>query len=845
VAEASAGGTVTLLFTDIEGSTRLARELGDRWADVLARHHQIVGDAVYGNGGSVELTEGDAFFAIFPTASQGVRAAVDAQRGLQAEPWREEPVRVRMGLHTGEVRRAATGLVGLEVHRAARVAAGAHGGQVLLSQATHDELDGDHRAEDLGLHRLKDFPEPERLFHLVVDGRTADCFPAPKTLPVRPTNVPVLETPLVGRVQELRELHERLADGTRLLTLTGLGGAGKTRLAIAAAEALLEAFPGGAWFVALADVTEAERMLAAIADALRLPDDPAQSVLDVLAGRLQAERTLLVLDNLEQLRDVAAAVLDELLTAAGSVKVLATSQAPLRVAREYVMPLRPLLVEESRQLFVEVAERRRGGLDPIASAETIDQICRRLEGLPLAIELAAARTAALSPAELLDRLSRSFELLRVRDRDRPERHRSLRAAIGWSFELLSPEHQRLCADLALFVTPFSVSDAERLCQADVLDGLEELLELAFLRRVDTGSGETRFTMAQALREFAQEQLTAGGRLQEARRRHARWVLSLVKDAVAEAARGILFASERIPRRLDDVYAALAWAREHEPDLHLELVATVPDALVWFPQGSVLEQELAAAIERDPPPGPHLAGALLALGGVTYLGGDSSGAIELYRRASAMWDELGQPEGKVDALISLVYPSLNVDPASARRYAEEALALARELDDQPRIDRSAAGLGQVYVALGEVELAEPLIGEALRSTRDPGAAFGLRHLWADCALIAGDGREAVARYAAAVRAVPALEQSYAVAVELQGLAMGLACAGAHQDALEVDRIASALADQFNVHHRTPFWERLREQHIGGARAAAPDYVPSHPLDDLGAAREWALSLASRY
>jgi class 3 adenylate cyclase len=391
VSIARGGGTATLLFTDIEGSTLLARRLGDGWAETVARHHAILRNAIETNQGFVDGIEGDAFFAIFDSARAGVAAAIDAQRALQSEPWPGPPVKVRMGLHTGEIRRVATGFVGLDIHRAARVAAGAHGGQVLLTQTTLNLLGDEHRTEDLGLHRLKDFPEPERLFHLVIDGRLSDQFPQPKTLPVRPTNVPVIETPLVGRDAELHELHERLADGTRLLTLTGPGGSGKTRLAIAAAEDLLDVFPGGTWLVPLSDVEDASRILAVVADKLRIPESGERSVLETLGERLRAQATMLVLDNLEHLRD-ASGIIHELMAAGPSLKVLATSQAPLRLSSEYVLPLQPLSTEDGYELFVEIAAQRRRDLDLKRSSAAIGTICEHLDGLPLAIELAAART---------------------------------------------------------------------------------------------------------------------------------------------------------------------------------------------------------------------------------------------------------------------------------------------------------------------------------------------------------------------------------------------------------------------------------------------------------------------
>jgi predicted ATPase/class 3 adenylate cyclase len=844
VSDARGGGTVTLLFTDIEGSTLLAREVGDRWAELVARHHAILRSAIESNEGFVDGVEGDAFFAIFDSARGGVAAAIDAQRALRSEPWPGPAVKVRMGLHTGEIRRVATGFVGLDIHRAARVAASAHGGQVLLTRTTLELLGRAQRTEDLGLHRLKDFPEPERLFHLVIDGQTSERFPPPKTLRVRPTNVPVIETPLVGRRAELSEVHERLGDGTRLLTLTGPGGSGKTRLAIAAAEELLEMFPGGTWLVPLSDVDDADRILAVVADKLRLPESGEQSVLDTLSERLRAEPTMLVLDNLEHLRH-ASPIVHELLAAAPALKVLATSQAPLRVSGEYVLPLPPLPPDDGRELFLETAIQRRRGLDPERSAQAIDMICDRLDGLPLAIELAAARTVALSPEELLDRLVGSMELLRVREPDRPERLRSLRATLDWSFSLLASEDRELCSDLTVFATPFTVSDAEAIGQGDVLESLEQLLDFSFLRRVEAGGGETRFTMAQTVREFARERLAQSGRLDATERRHALWALALAEDGASDAATQPVAAFEGVLARLDDVYVALAWARAQDSDLHLQLSGAISDALIWVPPGSELDAELTIAVSGDPPPSPALGRALSALGVLKQLSGESRAAIVILERAAALWDGLGDIPRTIDALTSLVYPAIEIDPATAWSSAERAIELARELGDQAIIDQGIAALAQVAVATGDVEQAESLAGGALDSTDDLAAAIGLRHVWADCALIGGDPLEAAARYAVAIRSLPAVDQSPSVTVELEGLAMSLARAGRPEDALEVDRIAEAHGEHYHRGHRTPWWEALREQNLGLARAAAPAYAAAHPIDDLAAAREWALGLIDEH
>ena len=343
-------GTIALLFTDVESSTRLAREAGAAWADLLAAHHAILRNAIERHGGYVDGTEGDAFFATFADSRAAVEAAVDAQRGLAAAGW---PGRVRMGVHTGFVERRELGYVSIEVHRAARVGAAAHGGQVLVTAATRALLGEDADVEDLGEHRLKDFPRPERLFHVVYDGHRAADFGPVRTAEARPTNLPEDLAPLIGRDDELARLQALLSNGTRLVTLAGAGGAGKTRLALAVARRLLDDLPGGAFLVALSPVSDPAQVLPAVARALELGDAEGE-LAPRIAQRLGDRRALLVLDNFEQILDAAPAVAG-LLEHSARLRVLVTSQAPLHVRGETVVTLDALEPEAAAALFVERA----------------------------------------------------------------------------------------------------------------------------------------------------------------------------------------------------------------------------------------------------------------------------------------------------------------------------------------------------------------------------------------------------------------------------------------------------------------------------------------------------------
>ncbi|TML68120.1 MAG: hypothetical protein E6G14_10575 [Actinobacteria bacterium] len=468
-------GTVTFLFTDIEASTRLLQELGDRYADVLAEHHRVLRD-VWARHHGVEVdTAGDAFFVAFARASDAVAAADAAQRALA-----DGPVRVRMGLHTGEPLPEVEDYVGIDVHRAARIAAAGHGGQVLLSQATADLAGVDVR--DLGLHRLKDLSAPERLFQL-----GTESFPSLQTL--HQTNLPVPATPFLGREREIEEVAQLLGRrDVRLVTLTGPGGSGKTRLALQAVAAAADDFDRGVWWVPLASLADPTLVETAAAQALGSKDTLAATVGD--------KRLLLLLDNFEHLLD-AAAGLAETIASCPDLTVLVTSREPLHVAGEWEVAVEPLREQEAVDLFRQRAVAVHSDFE--ANGE-VGEICRRLDCLPLAIELAAARVKALSLPALLERLEQRLPLLAGGSRSAPERQRTLRATIAWSHDLLTPSEQDLFARLAVFAGGCTLEAAEEACGAD-LDGIASLVDKSLVRR----SGE-RYWMLETIREFAAERL---------------------------------------------------------------------------------------------------------------------------------------------------------------------------------------------------------------------------------------------------------------------------------------------------------------------------------------------------
>ena len=543
-------GTVTFLFSDIEGSTRLLRELGDEYATVRSEHSEIIRVAIARHDGVEIGTEGDSFFVTFRTARDAVLAAIDAQRGLAEHRWRPgSPVRVRMGIHTGEGRLSGNDYVGMDVHRAARIAAAAHGGQVIISAATealveHQLPDG-VRVRDLGEHRLKDIVNPERLYDLVIGGLAAD-FPPPRSLEARPNNLPLQLTSFVGREDQLTEIKQ-LLQNARLVTLTGAGGTGKTRLALQAAADTLSDYRDGTFFVDLSAVVDPALVPAAIAQAIGIAEIPGKPILEALKGDLRTKQILLVLDNFEQVVDAAAAV-EELLTGCPDVKALITSRVVLTLRGEHEYPVPPLVppdlnrlpeVEKLGQIeAVRLFAERAQAVEPRfrltqENAVAVAELTVRLDALPLAIELAASRSKVLSPEQMLPLLAQSLSLLSSRSRSLPERQRTLRGAIGWSYDLLAESEQRVFAQLAVFSGGWTLQAAQAVTNAgSALEVLEHLTSLAdkSLVRVAHSNGDSRFSMLETIREFGWDRLQADGSLDETRRRHGTYFVEKALEA---------------------------------------------------------------------------------------------------------------------------------------------------------------------------------------------------------------------------------------------------------------------------------------------------------------------------
>ena len=654
-------GTVTLLFTDVEGSTRLLQEVGrERYANALDLHARLLRQAFEEHDGYEVDCEGDSFFVAFPRAENAVAAAVKVQQALEDSEWPGTgPLRVRMGIHTGEPMTVPPKYVGIDVHRAARIMAAGHGGQVLLSQATRDLLDERFELRDLGEHRLKDLSEPQRLFQL-----GARDFPALKTL--FRSSLPVQPNALIGRERELVDVKQLVRDGARLITLTGPGGTGKTRLALQLAAELADEFPDGAHFVALAPIRNAHLVVPAIAETLGVQEQAGEPLLQRLSEHLRERRALLLLDNFEHVVDAAPKVAT-LLTAASRVTVLATSRSPLRLSAEQTYPVPPLtvpdltratpvseLVEtEAVSLFLERARATRPGRElSTEDATAIAAVCVRLDGLPLAIELAAARTRVLSPQALLSRLDERLKLLTGGARDVDERQRTLRATIDWSFELLTPPEQDLFARLAVFVGGCRVEGAEAVSDPasvpDAFESLDSLVENNLVRQRDDPDGEPRFWMLQTIREYALEALRDGGASEEVQRRYAHHLLA-VAERVELASRtqewSALF--EQLDADGANLRATVEWAlTQQEVDLALRLATALWG--YWVARGQISEGKrwLEKSLSRANVPPPR---ALVGLCVLRHMSGDDSSDVlgdawNALRACDEASDDFGATQG---------------------------------------------------------------------------------------------------------------------------------------------------------------------------------------------------------
>jgi predicted ATPase/class 3 adenylate cyclase len=720
-------GIVTFLFTDIEGSTRLLQKVGDGYRRILEEHAGIIRAAVSAHDGMVVSTEGDSFFAVFTSPAAAVGAAADFQRNLTTHKFPEGvEVRVRAGIHTGEGAIGGDNYVGLDVHRAARIAAAGHGGQVLISNPTAvlvtDHLPEGVSLRSLGEHRLKDLARTETLFQLVITGLRSD-FPAVRTLTAVPNNLPVQLTSFVGR-SELAALVETVSEA-RLVTLTGPGGTGKTRLSIQAAAEVTGHFADGVWFVPLAAITDPDLITSAVGAALGM--QPSSEAPDVRLGEyLRTKELLLVLDNFEQLLDASPRVATWL-QEAPRLKILVTSRGPLHLSGEREFPVPPLTLPapndllvpevlmrfESVALFVDraTAVRTDFKLDT-RNAALVADIVARLEGLPLAIELAAARIRLLSLEAIRDRLGSRLDLLTGGARDLPERQRTLRGTIEWSYELLDERHRTLFERLAVFVGGFALEQAEAVCgpglEIDVLDGLGTLADQSLLRPVPSGA-ESRFVMLETIREYALERLAAGREEAGIRLRHARAYLALAERAQPEYTRRDTRAwLDRSEDDHDNFRAAISWAiSAGEADIAQRLTGAL--WRFWQMRGYLKEgrERVEAALAVPGGSDSSLALAHEAAGGLAYWQAEMIESADHYEKAFELAKKTGDPALIAEAIYNLgAAIAFRSGVQSGLELLDEGLALAEQVGDPELIGRIHWMKGTVYYITEQPQLEHP-------------------------------------------------------------------------------------------------------------------------------------------
>jgi predicted ATPase/class 3 adenylate cyclase len=736
-------GTVTFLFTDIEDSTRLWQRFPNLMPTSYALHDAILRGAIEASSGVVYKTIGDAFQAVFPTAPHAVEAAMIAQQQLHAAQWpTPEPLRVRMALHSGAVEPDGAGDYRSPVlNRLGRLLAAGHGGQILLSGATlelvQDHLPPGASIRDLGDHRLKDLYRPERVGQMVATG-LPDDFAALRTLDHSPNNLPAQVTRFIGRHDAANGVHRLLRrPDVRLVTLTGPGGMGKTRLALQVAADLLDDFADGVCLVELAAVTDPHLATASIGRALGIQERPDIPIAESIQKHLRDRALLLVLDNMEQVLDSGVFV-GELLASCPWVKVLATSRIRLQLRGEYDFPLPPLEVPdpntgcdlamlmqcESVRLFVERAQAVLPGFAlSHANAWAVTELCARLDGLPLAIELAAARVRMLPPEAMLARFGGRLPLLTGGPKDGPVRQQTLRNAIAWSYELLAPADQALFRRLAVFSGGWTLDAACAVCvddpDADLFDGLERLVDQSLVRQTEV-DGEPRFTMLETIGEFGLEQLHACGEYHEARQRHARYVaktseLSEPEPPSSELGRWL----DNVEREYANVRAACEWTLDNDVALAVRLTGYL--GKYWIVRGHVSEGlswiERAAQAEMADVPIADRARCLRQAASLAALQGDFGRGWAWNQAALRLYEELGD---RRQVVLLLTHLSSCADAQHLTREAtllwERAIHTAREIDDHDLLSYALNVAGYMSYLHGDLPLARVHLEEALNLAR---------------------------------------------------------------------------------------------------------------------------------
>ena len=819
-------GTVTFLFTDIEGSTKLAQDHPDAMSALLARHHEILHQSIQTYGGYVFQIVGDAFSAAFHSAQDAVNAALDAQKALYSEKWSPAPVRVRMGIHTDQADVQESGEYHgyLTLSHVQRLMSAAHGGQVLISVATEElirrDLPEGVSLRDMGERRLKDMIRSERIYQLVIAGLPSD-FPPIKTLDLYRHNLPAQMTSFIGRETELAEIKQALS-AHRLVTLTGSGGAGKSRLSLEVASNSLDQFSDGVWLVELAPITDPALVPHSLLSTFQLREDSHRGALEILTDHLRGKTTLLVLDNCEHLIETCAQVSDALLQACPALRILASSREALGIPGEvaYRVPsldtpnpanvpaLDQLEKIASVRLFMERATNAKPDFALTnANAFSLAQICSRLDGIPLAIELAASRVKVLSPEQIAARLDDRFRLLTGGSRTALPRQQTLRAMIDWSYSLLSDEEKMLFRRLAVFVGGWTLEAAESVCSAegngmDVLDLLTRLVDKSLVIMQET-AGEVRYRRLETIRQYSREKLFETGEVERIRDRHLDYFVYFTDLADENLKRGeqVLW-QRRMSAEADNLRAALDWGLSRKPDSALRIAGAAN--LFWTAGGysaegfrwtqKALEQVEAVSVPEDVTVEQRLVARAKALCGLTrlYLSlGDNRNAKRVAEESIALYRQSKDQRGLAFALVVLAYPlEFLGERMQAEAALQESYSIARAAGDTYILCRSLNRLAHVIVDLyQDLNLSQRYLEESLRLAREA----GLRSQEAQACEILGftamqrnDPNAARTYFKDSVRIYDEIGSTFNVLLEKSNLAHLERQLGNHTEALEYYR-----------------------------------------------------------
>jgi predicted ATPase/class 3 adenylate cyclase len=824
-----------VMFTDIVGYSSLTQKNERLALELLEEHRNIVRPIFARHNGREVKTIGDAFLIEFESALEATQCAIDVQKTLHIHNEQstvERRVHLRIGIHLGDVIQRQSDVLGDAVNIASRIEPLAESDGICMSEQVFDQVRNKLSCpiEKLGPHQLKNIDYPIDVYRILSHG--------PETRSAPPNNLPVQSTHLIGREKELAEAWPLLLrDDIRILTFTGPGGTGKTVLGLEMARNLIGSFPDGVFFVALASITDPGLLLSAIATALAVKEDGGRLLIDSLKSFLREKQLLLVLDNFEQIIK-AAPQLSDFLMACGKLKLLVTSREALRIRGEREFPVPTLAVPDLKHLpplealsenaavalFVERAHAMKPDFEVTHdNARAVAEICVRLDGLPLAMELAAARIRILTPQTMLRRMESRLGLLTGGARDLPTRQRTLRSAIAWSYDLLDPQEQRLFRRLSVFVGGFTLEAAESVCNIDhdldVLDGLSALVEKSLLRQAQV-SGESRFSFLETIREFASESLVASSELEATRRHFVSFFLDFAERAYKERHESMAEWLSRLETEHDNLRLALNLAGTLTPRTQLQLAG----ALSWFwSQHSHLTEgrrRLAEALEAYAGRDEVYARALHGAGNLAALQGDHITARTHLEKALMIRRDIGDENEVALTIGDIGWVSfMEGDDRTALLRFEESLALHRKGGNRRLINRALLDTCQVLVSQGQVGEARPLANEALAlgvSLNDPYAQMAAHHYLADCGLIEEDCNAAHQHYSSALKLGFEIGDTFQSCTDMQGVAMALAGMSQLERALRLDGAATARRRELGGEFSIPFWDALLAKYLGRAK-----------------------------